>query len=54
MNINYDKTNFTNLYKIIDKNDLIGIGEEAHGELTFWKYRYKIIKHYTDYIKKII
>ena len=52
MIFNYNKTNFKNLYKIIDKNNLIGIGEEAHGELTSWKYRYNIIKHYTDYIKK--
>lgn len=34
MIINYNKTNYTNLYKIIDRNNLIGIVEEAHGELN--------------------
>ena len=45
MIINYKKTNYINLYKIIDKNNLIGIGEEAHGELTSWM---EMIDKYPD------
>ena len=31
-----------NLLKIIKTYDLIGIGEETHGEIISWKFRYKI------------
>ncbi len=31
-----------NLLEECKKYDLIGIGELTHGELTSWKYRYKI------------
>ena len=36
------------------KYDLIGIGELTHGELTSWKYRYKIVKYLTKYFNKVI
>jgi hypothetical protein len=42
-----------NLLKIIKNYDLIGIGEEAHGEIISWKFRYKIIKYLTRYYDKI-
>ena len=36
------------------KYDLIGVGELTHGELTSWKYRYKIVKYLTKYFNKVI
>ena len=42
-----------NLLKILKNYDLIGIGEQAHGELISWKIRYKIIKYLTKYYDKV-
>jgi hypothetical protein len=42
-----------NLLKIIKDYDLIGIGEETHGEIISWKFRYKIIKYLTTYYDKV-
>jgi hypothetical protein len=36
------------------KYDLIGIGENSHGELTSWKYRYQIVKYLTKYFDNVI
>ena len=36
------------------KYNLIGIGENTHGELTSWKYRYKIVKYLTKYFDNVI
>ena len=33
--------------------DLIGIGENTHGELTSWNIRYKIVKHLLKKYKKV-
>lgn len=40
------------LKKLLDY-DLIGIGEQAHGELTSWKFRYKIVKYLTTKYDKV-
>lgn len=38
----------------ISKNyDLIGIEEEAHGEIISQKYKYKIIKYLSNFFDKI-
>ena len=42
-----------NLLKIITNYDLIGIGEETHGEIISWKFRYKIIKYLTKNYDKV-
>lgn len=36
------------------KYNLIGIGENTHGELTSWKYRYQIVKYLTKYFDNVI
>lgn len=36
------------------KYDLIGVGELTHGELTSWKYRYKIVKYLIKHFNKVI
>lgn len=41
------------LLKNILDYDLIGIGEHVHGEMTSWKFRYKIIKYLTKYTDKV-
>ena len=43
-----------NLLEECKKYDLIGIGELTHGELTSWKYRYKIVKFLSKYFHKVI
>jgi hypothetical protein len=42
-----------NLLEIVKNYDLIGIGEEIHGEMISWKIRYKIIKYLTKYYDKV-
>lgn len=42
------------LLKNCKNYNLIGIGENTHGELTSWKYRYKIAKYLTKYFDKVI
>jgi hypothetical protein len=36
------------------KYDLIGVGELTHGELTSWKYRYKIVKYLIKHFNQVI
>jgi len=43
-----------NLLNKCKNYDLIGIGELTHGELTSWKYRYKIVKYLTKYYDNVI
>ncbi len=43
-----------NLLEECKKYDLIGIGELTHGELTSWKYRYKIVKFLIKSFDKVI
>lgn len=39
------------LLKNCKNYNLIGIGENTHGELTSWKYRYKIAKYLTFFVR---